>query len=217
MRVAAGAGGRVRLPPHAPGQRIGLYGGSFDPAHRGHRHVATVAMRRLKLDRVWWLVTPGNPLKDRRGLPPAAERVRQAQTAARHPRMVATGFEEVLGFAYTVETVRFLVRRCPDVSFVWIVGADSFATMHRWRAWKTIARSMPIAVVDRPGWTLAALRSRAARTFAAGQIRPARRLPTSPPPAWTFIHAPRSSVSSTTLRAKDKTRTSLPLKNRVQP
>lgn len=193
--------GPVRLPPVAPGLRIGLYGGSFDPAHAGHRHVALTALRRAGLDRVWWLVTPGNPLKDRRGLPPSADRVRRAEAVAAHPRMVASGFEAPLGFNYTVETVRFLTRRCPGVRFVWIVGADAFAGMGRWRAWREIMRSVPVAVVDRPGWTIPALRSKAARTFASARVDVPRGLPTRAAPAWAFLHAPRSSLSSTAIRA----------------
>ena len=172
--------------------RIGLYGGSFDPPHAGHRHVALLALKRLGLDRVWWIVGPGNPLKDRSHLPTVLERVRATRAMARHPRMVVTDFEAALGAHYTVDTVRFLVRRCPNVRFVYILGADSFANFHRWRAWREIASLVPLAVVDRPRWTLRALRSRAAAALSAGKAGP----------AWTFIEGPRSDLSSTALRDK---------------
>jgi nicotinate-nucleotide adenylyltransferase len=156
----------IRLPPHAPGMRIGLYGGSFNPPHAGHRHVGLMALRRLALDRLWWLVTPGNPLKDRAGLPPTTARIAAAQACAPDPRIVATGLEEQIGSYYTLETVRFLERRCPGVRFVWIMGADSLASFQRWRGWREIAETLPMAVVDRPGWTLKATRSRAAIALA---------------------------------------------------
>lgn len=192
----------VRLPPHAPGLRIGLHGGSFNPPHAGHRHVGLMALRRLALDRLWWLVTPGNPLKERQGLPPAPERLAAAQALARHPRIVATGFEEEIGSHYTLETVRFLRTRCPEVRFVWIMGADSLASFHRWRGWREIAALVPIAVVDRPGWTLKATASQAAVALARYRWdeTDAARLADALPPAWLFLHGPRSALSSTALR-----------------
>ncbi len=194
----------VRLPRHAPGMRIGLHGGSFNPPHAGHRHVSLLALRRLGLDRVWWLVTPGNPLKERRGLPPLAARVEAARDLADHPRIDVTGFEAEIGSPYTVHTLRYLRRRCPGVRFVWIMGADNLAGFHRWLGWRRIAGLMPIAVVDRPGWTLRATRSRAAA--ALGHARRdeacAPRLAGLAPPAWTFLHGPRSHLSSTLLRGE---------------
>ena len=148
----------ARLPPHAPGMRIGLYGGTFDPAHAGHRHVSLLATKRLRLDRAWWIVTPGNPLKERGGLAPACERAAAAQELARHPRIDVTCFEEEIGARFTVDTLAYAVARCPAVRFVWIMGADSLASFHRWRGWERIAGLMPFAVVDRPGWTLAGRR-----------------------------------------------------------
>ena len=191
-------GGLIRLPPTLPGMRIGLYGGSFDPPHAGHRHVALLALKRLGLDRVWWIVGPGNPLKDRSHLPSVAERVQATRAMARHPRMIVTDFEATLGAHYTVETVRFLVRRCPNVRFVYILGADSFANFHRWRAWREIASLVPLAVVDRPGWTLRALRGRAAAILGSGWASPHGGVG----PGWTFIEGPRSDMSSTALRDK---------------
>ena len=193
--------GPVRLPPTLPGMRIGLYGGSFDPPHAGHRHVALLALKRLGLDRVWWIVGPGNPLKDKSRLPSVTERVEATRAMARHPRMLVTDFEATLGIHYTVETVRYLVRRCPDVRFVYILGADSFANFHRWRAWREIAALVPIAVVDRPSWSLRALRSRAAASLGPGQTGRQGQAG----PAWTFIEGPRSGLSSTALRDKQGT------------
>lgn len=201
MAVESPEGGPIRLPPALPGMRIGLYGGSFDPPHEGHRHVALLALKRLGLDRVWWIVGPGNPLKDRSHLPSSTDRLRAARAVARHPRMTVTDFEATLGARYTVQTVRYLVRRCPGVRFTYLVGADSFATLHRWRAWEEIASLVSIAVIDRPGWTIRALHGRAARRFAAARV-PARALSARAPPAWSFVEGPRSNLSSTSLRHK---------------
>ncbi|HEX2136111.1 MAG TPA: nicotinate-nucleotide adenylyltransferase [Microvirga sp.] len=182
--------------------RIGLYGGSFNPAHAGHRHVSLLALRRLGLDRIWWIVTPGNPLKDWGELASTAERVAQARQVAAHPRIEVTSFEDEIGARYTVDTLAFLVRRCPEVNFVWVMGADNLAGFHRWRGWQTIATLMPILVVDRPGFTLTAARSRAAVRLSPYRLdeRAARALPAMRPPAWLFLHGPRSSLSSTELR-----------------
>jgi nicotinate-nucleotide adenylyltransferase len=164
--------------------------------------VSLLAMRRLGLDRVWWLVTPGNPLKERRGLPPLAARVEAARALASHPRIDVTGFEAQIGSPYTVHTLAYLRRRCPGVRFVWIMGADNLAGFHRWRGWRRIAGLMPIAVVDRPGWTLRAVRSRAAVALAPSRRDEAHAayLARLDPPAWTFLHGPRSHLSSTLLR-----------------
>ncbi len=199
---AVGPSAPVRLPPHAPGMRIGLYGGSFDPPHAGHRHVSLVALRRLRLDRVWWLVTPGNPLKDRRALPPVADRAAAARALARDPRIAVATVEEAIGSLYTVDTLAYLRRRCPGVDFVWIMGADSLATLHRWKGWRRIAALAPIAVVDRPGWTLRATRGKAATRFARRRLpeSAAPALATASPPAWLYLYGPRSPLSSTALR-----------------
>lgn len=191
-----------RLPPAAPGQRIGLYGGSFNPAHAGHRHVSLTALRRLRLDRVWWLVTPGNPLKDRGALAPLAERAALAEAVADDPRIAVTTFEAAIGLRYTRDTLRFLVRRRPDLRFVWIMGADSLATFHRWRGFREIAGLVPIAVVDRPGFTLAAPGAPAAAALRRFRVpeRDAGRLAGLAPPAWVYLHGPRSDLSSTAIR-----------------
>jgi nicotinate-nucleotide adenylyltransferase len=195
----------IPLPPHRPGLRIGLFGGSFNPAHAGHRHATLLAMKRLGLDWAWWIVTPGNPLKDTSGLPPLDERIRTAQAVSRHPRIAVTGFEAAIRARYTVDTLAFLARRCPGVDFVWVMGADNLTGFHRWRGWRRIAGLMPIAVVDRPGHTLKATRSRAATALAAHRLeeRDAARLPGREPPAWVFLHGPRSHLSSTALRAQN--------------
>lgn len=193
----------VRLPPLAPGLRVGLYGGSFNPAHAGHRHVSRLALRRLALDRVWWLVSPGNPLKDRSHLPETAARAAGARAVAADPRIAVTDFEAALGVRYTVETLSWLTDRHPEVRFVWIMGADSLATFHRWGGWRTIAARMPFAVIDRPGYTLRAMASPAARALATSRLDEiaAPTLAGRAPPAWVFLHGPRSSLSSTALRA----------------
>ena len=190
------------LPPAAPGLRVGLYGGSFNPAHAGHLHVGRMALRRLGLDRLWWLVTPGNPLKDHGVLAPLTERLAQAKTVADDPRIAVTGFEAAIGARYTVETLVWLRRRYPAIRFVWIMGADSLASFHRWQRFRELAALMPIAVIDRPGWTHAPLHAPAAAALGAHRIdeADARLLPGLDPPAWVFLHGPRSTLSSTRLR-----------------
>jgi nicotinate-nucleotide adenylyltransferase len=182
--------------------KIGLFGGSFNPPHAGHRLVAETALKRLGLDRVWWLVTPGNPLKQNDHLPSQASRIAACRAFASHPRMIVTGIEKEIGTAFTQETVSYLLSRCKDVRFIWIMGADSLIGFHRWQAWRQIASSVPIAVVDRPGATLKATAGRAAKAMETRRIRPdqALNLPLRRPPAWIFLHGPRSPLSSTFLR-----------------
>ncbi len=196
-----------KLPLHAHGLRIGLFGGSFNPPHAGHRLVTLTALRRLGLDRIWWIVTPGNPLKDTRRLPPQADRMAACRRLMREPMMEITGFEAGIGTRYTLDTLRYLKRRCPGVRFVWIMGADNLIQFHRWQGWREIARLMPIAVVDRPGATLKATASRAAKVLAPGRVNEGALLHGPPSGSskglrWTFIHGPRSSLSSTALREK---------------
>jgi nicotinate-nucleotide adenylyltransferase len=198
--------GTLLLPsPRArAGERIGLMGGSFNPAHEGHALVAETALRRLRLDRLWWLVTPGNPNKLHDGLVPMAERLARARHFATDPRMVVTGFERELGNAYTAVTIAFLKRRFPRTHFVWVMGADSLALFHDWRDWRQILRAVPVAVVDRPGWHLAALSSPASRLLARTRLTEARAAALSHrrPPSLVVLHGPLSRRSSTEIRRK---------------
>jgi nicotinate-nucleotide adenylyltransferase len=184
--------------------RIGLFGGTFDPPHAAHRAACLIAMNRLSLDRVWWMVTPGNPLKDTRGLAPLGERIIAARALANHPRIEVTGFEAELGTAYTFKTIAYLRRRCPGVRFVWIMGADNLRSFHRWQQWRGIAALVPIAVIDRLGPSLYATASIASQALARARIpeRAARSLARRKPPAWVYLHGLKSPLSSTALRAR---------------
>jgi nicotinate-nucleotide adenylyltransferase len=184
--------------------RIGLLGGSFNPPHEGHLHISTTAINRLGLDKLWWLVTPGNPLKSTAGLPSLAERMALAKAMATHPAIEVTGFEAALPSPYAVDTVRMLQRRFPATRFVWVMGGDNLAQIHRWRDWTGLFRALPILVLDRPGARLRALASPAARRFSAARLpdRAARRLPTTTAPAWIYMSLRLSDMSSTALRAK---------------
>jgi len=195
------------LPPHADGMRIGLLGGSFNPPHEAHRAISLYAMKRLKLDRIWWLVTPGNPLKDTGALRDAEQRRAAAMAMARHPRIDVSCLESVIGTHYTADTLEYLRRRCPGVRFVWIMGADNLAQFHRWRNWQGIAAMMPIAVIDRPPESFRALSAPAAQALARHRIdeRAAGDLAMRTPPAWTFLTGLKSSLSSTRLRNPDGT------------
>lgn len=193
-------------PPFVRGLRVGLFGGSFNPPHEGHRAVSLLALRRLRLDRVWWLVSPTNPLKDPHELAPLAERVEAARKIGQHPRIAVTVLEAAIGATYTHQTISYLKRRCPGVHFVWLMGADNFRLFDRWQRWRDIARLVPIAIIDRPGSTLTALHGRAADALA-----PYRRdetdgglLAMASPPAFLFLHGPRSPMSSTALREKPR-------------
>jgi len=192
------------LPATAPGQRIGLLGGSFNPPHLAHRQISEIVLKRLGLDQIWWLVTPGNPLKAKGELAPLAERLVLSRAMAKNPRILVTAFERDLPAAFTAGTLAFLKRRSPLVRFVWIMGADNLAGFHRWQRWREILTMVPVVVVDRPGWRLKALASKAAKAFAASQVPEAKAqgLVAMPPPAWTFLTGPLSSVSSTELRRK---------------
>jgi nicotinate-nucleotide adenylyltransferase len=194
----------VVLPPYARGMRIGLFGGTFDPPHAAHRAACLLAMRRLGLDRVWWLVTPGNPLKSTEGLAPLSERMAAARALAHHPRINVTDFEARLGSHYTFQTISYLARRCPGVRFVWIMGADNLRSFHRWQRWRDIAALVPIVVVDRLGPSLYAAATAAGRAFAHARLpeAAAKALPERKPPAWTYLHGLKSPLSSTALRAK---------------
>ena len=208
----AAVGGRpkaLRLGFHlAPGMKVGLYGGSFNPAHEGHAHVAETAKRRLGLDRVIWLVSPQNPLKARHETADLAERMAGARALATGPGMIVSDVETALGSAYTIDTVRALKARFPGVKFVWIMGADSLASFHRWRGWTQIMREVPVAVVSRPWISLKSRFSPAAIRFARYR-RPSTRalsVPGSKPPAWVFLFGRFNFQSSTALRERLKRR-----------
>jgi nicotinate-nucleotide adenylyltransferase len=194
---------RVVLPLHAPGLRIGLFGGTFDPPHQAHLAVSLLALKRLDLDRVWWLVTPGNPLKDTRGLQALPERMAAARALTRDPRIDITGLEAVINTRYTYDTLRFLKRHCPGVRFVWIMGADNLRSFHRWQRWRAIAHLMPMAIVDRAGPSLYAPASVAAQALARFRISDTEggSLAGRRPPAWIYLHGLKSPLSSTALRA----------------
>ena len=184
--------------------RVGLYGGSFNPAHEGHAHVAETAKRRLRLDRVLWLVSPQNPLKARTETADLAERMAGARSLAKGPGMIVSAVETQLGSAYTIDTIRALKARHPGVKFVWIMGADSLATFHRWRGWTQIMREVPVAIVSRPWISLKSRFSPAAQRFAHSRLpsTAALRLPDSKAPAWIFLFGRFNFQSSTALRLR---------------
>jgi len=194
----------LRVPPTGAGMRIGLFGGSFNPAHQGHRKASLTVLRRCELDQVWWLVTPGNPLKSHAELAPLAARIDKASALADHPQLRVTAFEAAAGLHYTADTIRYLTERRPDVRFLWMMGADNLSQFHRWQDWRGIMRRVAVAVVDRPGDRLAAASAPAAQAFgrfrvdelAAGSLVSRQR------PAWAFIHCPLDSSSSTAMRQR---------------
>lgn len=192
----------LRMPHAEKGMAIGLFGGSFNPPHEGHVLVAETALRRLRLDALWWVVTPGNPLKAGREQPSLAQRIALSEGLARDPRIKVTAFEAGAAVRYTADTIALVRARNPGVDFVWIMGADNLREFHLWQRWRDIARSVPIAVIDRPGATLSFLSSRMAQTFGRSRVdeSDAGLLARLRPPAWTFIHGPRSSLSSTAIR-----------------
>jgi len=195
---------REVIPLHTDGMRIGLLGGSFNPPHEAHRAISLFALKRLKLDRVWWLVTPGNPLKDKS--PHALdERMDAAKRVAHHPQIDVSCLESVIGTRYTLDTITYLRRRCRSVRFVWIMGADNLAQFHRWKGWRDIASMVPMAVIDRPPDSFRALSSPAAQALLHARVpeSEAASIATREPPAWTFLTGLKSSLSSTGLRNPD--------------
>jgi nicotinate-nucleotide adenylyltransferase len=181
-----------------PGMRVGLFGGSFNPAHEGHAHVAETALKRLGLDRVIWLVSPQNPLKSPHQTESLTARLARVRRFACGPRMIVSDAETRMGTQYTIDTIRALKARYPAVSFVWIMGSDSLAGFHRWRGWRQILRELPVAVVARPGSTITALTSPAARRYPAARRSTLRHRAAAP--AWTFLSGPLHNQSSTALR-----------------
>jgi nicotinate-nucleotide adenylyltransferase len=190
----------IRPPgPVAPGLRIGLFGGSFNPAHSGHLYVSLTALRRLKLDYVWWLVSPGNPLKSNSGAADFAKRFASAQRIARHPRLIVSDLERQLGTRYTVDTVKRLLSRFPQVQFVWLMGSDNLENFHLWRDWQKLAQYLPLAVVQRPGSILAAVHAAPIRRHGARRVDGGAVL--QQPPAILILDGARNPESATRLRA----------------
>ncbi|MCX7889209.1 MAG: nicotinate-nucleotide adenylyltransferase [Rhodobacteraceae bacterium] len=195
---------RAGMPVALPGQAVGLLGGSFDPAHEGHAHITREALKRFGLSRVWWLVSPGNPLKAE-GPAPMADRIARARAViGGHPRVFVTGLEARLGTRYTAATLAALRRLYPGVRFVWLMGADNLAQLHLWKDWDAIMRAVPIGVFARPGTRLAARGSRAAEEYARFRLpaEAAGLLARRRAPAWCFVDVPMSGQSSSAIRAR---------------
>lgn len=187
----------------APGLKIGLLGGSFNPAHEGHLHISEMALKKLGLDFVWWLVSPQNPLKGRVGMAPLQQRLAfAADRFENHPRIFVLDVERALGTRYTVDTVTKLQRRFPDVKFVWLMGTDNLEGFHRWRRWQDIARRIPIAVVTRPGSVLAPLKAKAAHRLADYRHCDPKHFMRAKPPALIVLDGRRCAASATAIRAK---------------
>ena len=186
-------------------RRIGLLGGSFNPVHGGHLHISRLALRRLQLDEVWWLVSPQNPLKPTAGMAPFVERLAAAaRVAAAERRIRVSDIEAGLGSSYTADTLRALRRRFPRTRFVWLMGGDNLAQLPYWKRWQDIFSTVPIAVFDRPGTALKALAGKAAHRFARARVplTAARRLALMPPPAWVFFHTRLDPRSATRIRTE---------------
>ncbi len=193
--------------------RIGLLGGSFKPAHAGHLHISRLALARLRLDRVWWLVSPQNPLKSAQDMGTYADRLAAARSVARaEPRIEVSDFEREAGTRYTIDTLQALRDAFPQHRFVFLMGADLFIQLPRWRAWTTILRTVPIAIFPRPSYSNRALSSRAARRFAAFRVPEIRahRLANAPPPAWAFVPATTDPSSATVIRRSRSLSTTRP-------
>ncbi len=191
------------LSPLWRGRRVGLLGGSFNPAHQAHRLVSLTALRRLALDEVWWLVSPQNPLKTVAGMAPLADRLAEARRVAADRRIRPTDIESALGTRFTADTLAALRRRFPQTRFVWLMGADNLQQVTRWKHWPDIFRLAPVAIFGRPTYSLAAMSSTAAKRFGTRRIpvERARELAGMSPPAWTFIHLRHEPTSATAIRA----------------
>ena len=202
--LTATVGSRFSLPPHGSKMRIGLFGGSFDPTHRGHVTASETARHRLALDSVWWLATPGNPLKRTEPTQGIDRRIEDALAMTKGRPISVTALEAEIGSRFTADTILWLKRRLKSVALVWIMGADNLAGFHQWQDWRRIVDVVPFAVVDRPGSTLAALSSPAARRLRRRRIpeRSAAELAEMRLPAWVFIHGPRLALSSTEIRKR---------------
>ncbi len=191
------------FPVAKAGQVIGLLGGSFDPPHAGHVHITKAALKRFGLDHVWWLVSPGNPLKAD-GPAPLVQRMKAARAMMRHPRVRVTDVEARLGTRYTAQTLAALRMRYPGVRFVWLMGADNLVQFHRWQDWRWIMETVPIGVLARPGDRISARVSKAARVYARAKLpkQAAHVLGRKAAPAWSFVNLPLSDQSSTAIRAR---------------
>ena len=189
--------------PNAPaGLSIGLLGGSFDPPHAGHVHITREALKRFGLDQVWWLVSPGNPLKPRSPAP-MPQRLGAARQIMQHPRVVVSDIEARIGTTYTAETLAALTRLYPGVRFIWLMGADNLASFHRWEQWRQIMETVPIGILARPGDRSAARESKAAGIYRHAQLKGRNSLLLSqgPAPLWCFVNVPMVNMSSSTIRA----------------
>ena len=185
-----------------PGHRIGILGGSFNPAHKGHRYISVEALKRLKLDAVWWLVSPQNPLKSAEGMDTLPERLESAQQVASHPRIWVSDLECELGTRFSADTIAQLQHRFPYRQFVWLIGADNLVQMPAWQSWHKIFDSIPVAVFARPNYSHKALAGLAARRYRKARLRErsASLLAATAPPAWVFFQTPLQPVSSTAIR-----------------
>ncbi len=191
------------FPTAKPGQVIGLLGGSFDPPHAGHVHITKAALKRFGLDHVWWLVSPGNPLKEN-GPAPLGDRIQASRALMQHPRVKVTGIESQLGTRYTAQTLHALRKRYPGVRFVWLMGADNLAQFHRWQDWRWIIENVPVGVIARPGDRIAARLSKAAKVYVHSKVpsRASHIIGRLPAPAWSFVNVPMSDTSSSAIRAR---------------
>lgn len=186
------------------GGRIGLLGGSFNPAHEGHLHISLLALRRLRLDQVWWLVSPQNPLKPEKGMASLDARLESARRLARHPRLHVTDIEARLGTRYTADTLRALKRRFPRARFVWLMGADNLLQIPNWERWTAVFETVPVAIFARPSYSVRALAGKAAQRYRRWRV-PAQRaggLAWRTPPAWVFLHCRLHPASATKIRAR---------------
>lgn len=190
------------FPIARAGEVIGLLGGSFDPPHGGHVHITREALKRFGLARVWWLVSPGNPLK-KHGPSPLERRMEQARAILQHPRARVSDIEARLGTRYTAETLMRLRVRYPGVRFVWLMGADNLAQLHRWQDWRQIMESVPVGVLARPGDRISARMSPAARLYASARLsgKASHLLGRAEAPAWCFVNVPMVAQSSSAIRA----------------
>jgi nicotinate-nucleotide adenylyltransferase len=188
--------------------RIGILGGSFNPAHEGHLHISRLAIKRLRLDALWWMVSPQNPLKPKAGMASLAKRMAAASDMARDPRIHVTDIETQLNTRYTIHSLRALKAAFPRAHFVWIMGADNLEQFPGWRDWATIFHTVPIAVFDRATYSFKALASKAAHRFGQHRIaaRNAAALPSLAAPAWVYFHTPRHPASATEIRAAHERR-----------